>query len=165
MLDDKNLSLTMRELMPLVEEELKKGKDVMLPLKGFSMTPFLIHNRDSIVLTAMNSRSIRVGDMVMFKREGGSYAMHRVYKVHSDNTFDIVGDAQFVGDKNIRYDMLVAYVPKVIRNGREIDCEKGFWRTVMTGYMKLRMTHPLTAERLLKIYRILFARSLENSNE
>ena len=132
----------MRELMPLVEEELQKGKDVMLPLKGISMTPFLIHNRDKVILTALNSRKIKVGDIVMFRRKDGSYAMHRVYKCHGNKSFDIVGDAQYLIDEGICYDMLVAYVPRVIRNGKEIDCERGFWRTAMTAYMKLRIEHP-----------------------
>ena len=156
MLDDKNLSLTMRELMPLVEAELNSGKDVQLPIKGTSMTPFLINDRDEIILTAMNSRRIKVGDLVMFRRDDGSYAMHRIYKVNGDGTFDILGDNHYAPDRNIRYDMLVAYVPKAIRKGREVDCEKGFWRNTMTFYMNFRMKHPAFTQRIYrKIVRLV----------
>lgn len=156
MLDNKNISLTMRELMPYVEEELNNGKDVLLPVKGYSMTPFLINNRDSIILTRVNSRTVKVGDLVMFRREDGSYAMHRICRDNGNNTFDILGDAQYVADRNIRYDMIVAYVPKAIRNGKEVDCEKGAWRSIMTRYMRLRMKHPAVAKIIYKTLAMLY---------
>ncbi|MBQ8980021.1 MAG: S24/S26 family peptidase [Eubacterium sp.] len=150
MLEDKNISLTMRELMPYVEDELAKGKGIMLPIKGISMTPFLIDNRDKIILTAVNGRRIKVGDLVMFRRNDSSYAMHRVCKDNGDNTFDILGDNHYAPDRNIRYDMIVAYVPKAIRRGREVNCEKGFWRGLMIFYMKMRIKHPATTQRVYR---------------
>ena len=167
-LSDKSISLSMRELMPLVEEELKNGKEVMLPVKGVSMNPFLRHNRDSIILTALNGREIKVGDLVMFRRDDGSYAMHRIYKKYADNTFDIVGDGQVACDKGICYDMLVAYVPRAVRNGKEVSCEKGFWRFIMTAYMKFRLKFPSFTCRLYSLLRSLknlFSRGTENSDE
>ncbi len=148
MLDNKNITLTMQELMPLVMEELNNGKEVMLTVKGVSMMPFLRHNKDSIILTALNERTIRVGDLVMFQRANGSYAMHRVCRKHPDGSLDIVGDAQVQCDTNIPYDSLRAYVPRVVKNGKEISCEKGLWRFVMVRYMHFRLRHPAAAAKL-----------------
>lgn len=148
MSESKSLHLSMRELMPFLIEEIKSGKEVLLTVKGISMQPFLKNNCDSVYLTALNGREIKVGDIVMFKRLDGSYAMHRVYKIHKDASFDIVGDNQIEPDRNVTYDMLVAFVPKVIRNGKTINCQKGFWRFLMIRFMKIRMKNPHYAWRL-----------------
>lgn len=144
--------------MPFVEEELAVGKEVVLVVKGFSMDPFLVHNRDKVYLTALNGRQLRKGDVVMFRREDSSYAMHRIYHIHADGSMDIVGDSQFVCDERITDTMIKAYVPKVIRKGKTISCEKGIWRDSMIRYMNLRMQHPVLAKRMLrqsgKIYRL-----------
>lgn len=161
---EKNISLSMRELMPFVAEELENGKTVLLPVKGVSMEPFLINERDSIYLTALDGRDIKVGDLVMFQRNDGSYAMHRVYKKHSDGSFDIVGDNQAVCDENITYDMLVAYVPKAVRNGKTVSCEKGFWRFLMVRYMRFRLKNPKLSWRLygtiMRAFRVIRKPSL-----
>ncbi|MBR2134591.1 MAG: S24/S26 family peptidase [Eubacterium sp.] len=168
MLEDKNLSLTMQELMPLVADELASGKEVMLTVKGVSMMPFLRHNKDSIIMTALNGRSINIGDLVMFRRADGSYAMHRICRINADGSFDIVGDAQLKCDENITYDMLVAYVPRVIKNGKEISCEKGFWRFAMVSYMHLRLKHPKIAFKIYAVLRKIkhtIKSDMENDNE
>lgn len=155
MLENKNIALTMQELMPVVSKELENGKEVMLTVKGVSMMPFLRHNKDSIILTALNGRDIRVGDLVMFQRTDGSYAMHRICRKHPDGSFDIVGDAQVQCDTGITYDQLCAYVPRAIKNGKEISCEKGFWRFAMVRYMHFRLRHPAVAAKLYALLKKL----------
>lgn len=155
MLDNTNISLTMQELMPLITEELSNGKEVMLTVKGVSMMPFLRHNKDSIIMTSMNGRKIRPGDLVMFQRPDGSYAMHRVYRENKDGSFDIVGDAQVKCDTGITYDRMKAYVPRVVKNGKEINCEKGLWRFAMVWYMRFRLRHPAAAAKLYSLLKKL----------
>ena len=146
-------SLSIRELMPLVEEELAQGKEVLLPVKGSSMVPFLYNGRDSIYLCAPQQKRFRAGDLVMFRRKDGSYAMHRIYRVNGDGSYDIVGDNQIACDKAITHEMIKAYVPRVIRDGKEIDCTQGAWRALMVKYMKLRIAHPQLTRRLVAMER------------
>ncbi|MBQ6381621.1 MAG: S24/S26 family peptidase [Clostridia bacterium] len=148
-MDKTTLSLSMRELMPFAENEIAAGREVLLPVKGNSMVPFLRDGRDSIYLSAPK-QSFHVGDLVMFRREDGSYAMHRIYQVNQDGSYDIVGDNQIACDKAITNGMIKAFVPRAIRDGKEIDCTKGAWRFAMVVYMKLRLNHPKLTQRLMR---------------
>lgn len=134
------ISFTMSELMPLVQEQLENGEKVSLTVKGVSMQPFLMDGRDSIVMVAVEKRLPVVGDLFMFRRPDGSYAMHRVFSVNSDGTLDFVGDNQLMPER-VPQEALVAYVPRVVREGKEIDCEKGYWRRKMTRRMLFRQRH------------------------
>lgn len=142
MIEKNSVFLTMNELMPIVRERLEEGQTVTLTVKGVSMQPFLTNDRDSIFLISAKDRKPGVGDLYMFRRDNGSFAMHRICAVNADGSLNFVGDNQLLVEKNITPEMLWAYVPAVIRNGRKIDCEKGFWRNKMTCRMKFRLRHP-----------------------
>ena len=154
--EKETLSLSMRELMPFVEEELAAGKEAVLTVKGYSMDPFLVHNRDKVYLTALNGTPLRKGDVVMFCREDGSYAMHRIYKIRADGSMDIVGDSQYICDAGVTPSMIKAYVPKVIRKGKTISCEKGLWRFWMVRYMNLRMRCPRFTKHVMRLCNKLY---------
>ena len=68
--------------------------------------------------------------------------MHRLYRIEKDGTYTFIGDRQYKTEEGIRRDQIKAYVPYVIRDGRKIDCEKGFLRSVMTDHMVFRVHCP-----------------------
>ena len=53
--------------LTMVEELLKQDKQVSLPIKGNSMAPFLINNRDCIYLERPK-RVLKKGDFVLYQR-------------------------------------------------------------------------------------------------
>ena len=67
----------------------------------------------------------------MFRREDGSYAMHRICRVDSDGSLDFVGDGQLLVEKGISPDVLAAYVPEVLRKGKIINCRGGIIHSLM----------------------------------
>ena len=150
MTEKHSISLSMRELMPLVIEQLEKGQTVSLTVKGVSMHPFLENGRDSIIMTAVGDRTPRVGDLYMFRRADGSYAMHRIYAVNDDGSLEFVGDNQLLLER-VEQNALVAYVSKVVRNGKTIDCDKGYRRQRMIRRMNFRQRHPGTVRRLASV--------------
>lgn len=83
-----------------------------------------------------------MGDLYMFRRADGSYAMHRLCRVNADGTFDFVGDGQMLVDKGITSEQLAAFVPGVRRNGKTINCERGIIRGLMTARMLVRVRFP-----------------------
>ena len=139
MTEKKSISFSMSELMPFVIEQIESGQTVTLPVKGVSMEPFLRDNKDSIFLVSPKDREPEKGDLYMFRRADDSYAMHRVYSVNSD-TLDFVGDNQFILER-VSKDAVVAYVPRVVRKGKEINCEKGYPRNKMIRRMNFRQRH------------------------
>ena len=151
MTEKETLSVSMRDLMPVVIEQLENGQIVSLKIKGVSMQPYLMDEKDSIFMVSPQGHTPKLGDLFMFRRKDGSYAMHRLSRKNNDGTYDFVGDNQFVPDCGLTNQQLVAYVPNAIRNGKKISCEKGFLRFYMIQRMLFRRDHPKTAQRIIRI--------------
>lgn len=163
---ENTIQVPLAELMPVILDAIAQGQTAELTVRGTSMEPFLINGRDTVCLAACGGRTLRTGDLVMFRRTDGSYAMHRICRVHPDGTFDIVGDNQLACDRQITADQVVAYVPRVIRNGKPVNCEKGAWRRTMVAYMRLRLRWPKLAYGLVRLlsYPAKALRLLKKSN-
>ena len=147
-----SLSYSLNDLMPIILKQLEDGQTVKLTVKGVSMEPFLIDGRDAIIMEAPGNNVPRVGDLYMFRRNNGSYAMHRLWDIASDGTYVFVGDNQIQTDKGITESMIMAYVPRVIRNGREINCERGLLRSLLTLRVKFRLRFPRTVLLLHSLF-------------
>lgn len=81
----------MEEIKNLISE----GKSVTIKVKGYSMSPFLVHERDNICLTGWNDEDIVPGVVALVKDMRGIYLVHRI--VARDG--DII---TLEGDGNIR---------------------------------------------------------------
>ena len=136
-----------RMVVSVVLEMIKDGGSYPLSGSGYSMKPFLCEN-DTLILTSVEGRRIRVGDILLYERDNGKFVLHRVYKVKRDGTFEFVGDNQYKAEKGIRQDQLRAYVEKVIRNGKEIDCGKPFIRIAAIINMLYRVKVPFISYRI-----------------
>lgn len=105
----------------LLEEyrELLKHEEIeALPLviSGNSMSPFLIHGRDTVYLSRPK-RPVKKGDVLLYQRANGAYILHRVYKVEGD-VYTMVGDAQEVLEPGIRRDQVIAIMTSAERKGK-----------------------------------------------
>ncbi len=112
------------QLMPQLLDMLEVTEPVPLVISGGSMTPFLVHGRDTVYLSKVK-KPLQRGDMVLYRRDSGSYILHRVYRVE-ENTCTMVGDAQTWLEQGIRPDQILAVVTAVRRKGKLL--QKGsFW--------------------------------------
>ena len=110
----------MEPLLALLDEV----EAVPLVISGSSMTPFLVGGRDTVYLSKP-SGPLKKGDMVLYQRQNGSYILHRVWKVEEDS-FTMVGDAQFFLEPGIKQEQVRAIVKAVRRKGKLL--QKGsFW--------------------------------------
>lgn len=129
------LSLPLKEMYPLIEETIRAGREITITVRGNSMSPFLHDSRDQAVLASAEGRCIRRGDIVFYQRDSGQFVMHRVYDVRADGVMRFAGDAQWELETGVRPDQIRAFVPRVVRKGKEISCEKGVWHWVMRMYL------------------------------
>ncbi|MCQ2180862.1 MAG: S24/S26 family peptidase [Bacteroidales bacterium] len=61
---------------------LAEGKDVEILTKGVSMLPFIVGDRDSVLLRKDNgSRPLAPGDIVLARIAGTNYVLHRVMQI------------------------------------------------------------------------------------
>ena len=69
-------------LIPEIIKYLEQGHTVTLPLKGFSMRPFLESNRDMALLTS--PKNIKVGDPVLAEIAPKQYVLHRIININGE---------------------------------------------------------------------------------
>lgn len=118
------------EYMKVVQELLEEGRDVPLVVTGNSMSPFLIHERDQILISRID-RPLKKGDMAFFRRKTGQYIMHRICDIKKDREsgeekYYFVGDAQTVIEGPIDRAQIFGVINAVYRKGNHL--EKGsFW--------------------------------------
>lgn len=63
-------------------ELLAEGKDVELMPKGVSMLPFIVGDRDSVVLRKDDDlRPLVAGDIVLARMNGPVYVLHRIVRI------------------------------------------------------------------------------------
>lgn len=103
----------------LVEDLLaamQETQAVPLVISGSSMVPFLVHGRDTVYLSKLE-RTPKRGDMIFYRRDNGTYILHRVFRPGED-ACDMVGDAQTGIEKGIRRDQMLAIVTAARRKGK-----------------------------------------------
>lgn len=148
-----------REYVSILRDLTEEGHEVNMLIAGGSMTPFLIHQRDYIYFSKPDS-PIRRGDMVFYQRDTGQFVMHRVCKVckgqgaNGENTYDIIGDAQFDIEHGIRRDQIFARVNHVQRKGKMIYPGDFWWEFFEKVWIRVIPFRRLFVKGYSVIYRL-----------
>lgn len=138
------------KLLPEVTAMVNEGHTVTLPLRGFSMRPFLEDGRDKALLA--KPTDVSVGDAVLAEVAPGRYVFHRLVKVEGDRV-TLRGDGN-LGTESCRLSDIKAKGIAFYRKGRTTPdrIEGRKWR--IYSYVWTRL---LPIRRyLLFIYRHLF---------
>ena len=120
---------------------LQEAQAVPLVISGSSMTPFLVHGRDTVFLSRLEQAPKR-GDMIFYRRTNGSYILHRVYRV-GENTCDMVGDAQTAIERGVPRDAMLAVVTAVRRKGKLLKKGSFWWDFFEKVWIRLVPVRPL----------------------
>ena len=107
----------------LVRKQLEESGQAYVRVTGISMQPLLCHLRDGVVIVP--PEQIRRGDIVLFDRKNGRYALHRVIRKRKSG-FDMAGDNQWFMEKDLPYDQIVGVVSCIERKGKRISRENFF---------------------------------------
>ncbi len=103
-----------------------RGKEVVLTITGSSMSPFLIHQRDAVMLGRISTPP-KKGDIVLYNRVDGSFVVHRVRKVSGEGYY-MIGDGQMETEGPLPRERLHAIVTKVRRKGEWLGNDSLKWR-------------------------------------
>ena len=107
------------EMAEHIQALLEETENVPLVISGNSMSPFLVHGRDTVFLSKI-TKPVKRGDIVFYRRDNGRYILHRVYRVNED-CCDMVGDAQTAIEPSVRYENMIAVVTAVKRKGKILN--------------------------------------------
>ena len=103
---------------------LEQGKRVTIPVKGFSMLPFIRGGKDLVVLEKADRDLLKADDIVLFHigtQGGGRYVMHRILVVDGDQV-DIMGDGVPYNHEHVLRNQILARAVEIIRGGkRSVD--------------------------------------------
>lgn len=131
----------------MLKELVLEGKDVSMLIAGNSMSPFLIHERDRILISPIKE-PLRRGDMAFFQRKTGRYVMHRIRSVRKNRQtgqkeYYFIGDNQTETEGPIERDQIFGVITAVQRKGKWLRPGNFWWeffRHVWLGIIPLRRT-------------------------
>ena len=107
----------------MVRRQLSEEGWANVRVTGNSMRPLLRHLRDAVTIVPPDE--IHRGDIVLFDRKNGRYALHRVIRT-GKHGFDMAGDNQWHVEKDLPYEQIVGVVCAIVRGGKYVSCEKVF---------------------------------------
>lgn len=98
---DSNTKITTRQmanavLLPEVIRMISEGHTVTLPLRGFSMRPFLEDGRDKALLA--KPEQVNVGDAVLAEISDKRYVLHRIISIKGDHV-TLRGDGNLANEE------------------------------------------------------------------
>lgn len=108
------------ELMPVMRDRLASGQSIRFSPQGTSMLPMLRQDMDSVVITSPQVR-LKKYDIPLYQRSNGRYILHRIVEV--GDTYTCMGDNQFVKERGIRHQQVIAVVTSFYRGEREYKTE------------------------------------------
>lgn len=118
--------IDLNEYMPVLIDLINEGKEVPLMASGSSMTPFIVHQRDTIFISKPD-QPLKKGDMVFYKRDNGQYVMHRIHHINQSNELFIIGDAQTEIEGPIQQEQVFGIIHKIKRKGKIIQKDSFWW--------------------------------------
>lgn len=101
------MEMELKYLLPVIEEKLNNGQSVKLSPMGTSMLPMLRQGTDAVVLSPVTGK-LKKYDIPFYRRDNGKFVLHRI--VEAGDTYSCMGDNQFVIERNVRHDQVIAYV-------------------------------------------------------
>lgn len=138
--------IILEEVRQLLNEN--PERNVSIVVVGFSMRPFLEHQRDRVVLSY--PKEIKKGDAVLALVAPNRYVLHRIIKKEG-NMLTLMGDGNVRGTESCKVEDVIATTTAFIRKGNTYASNSWQWR-----YYSWIWLHLTWVRRwLLAIYRRL----------
>lgn len=127
-----------------LEELLNKHDSILIAPKGYSMYPLIVPERDEVILTRLDDRKLKRGDVVLFRRMEGTLILHRIVKV-TDEGYYLTGDNQTELEGPVAREQIKAVLKCIIRKNRHIFVtnpvyiiitKMWLWLLPVRGYIK-----------------------------
>lgn len=121
----KKLVLPNEILMGEVERLLSQGTTVTIMTKGNSMLPFIVGERDSVILKPYGEPC--VGDIALAHLDNGAYVLHRIIGISDSGVITLMGDGNIRGTEHCHASKLCGKAITVIRKGRKCNPDSKSW--------------------------------------
>ena len=139
--------MTDNEIIEEAVRLVREGVNVTLPVNGYSMLPFIIGGKESVILHRPGL--IDVGDVVLAWVDGNRYVVHRIIKLDYDRV-TLMGDGNVAVTEHCRLNDIKARVTHVVDAKDKTHYLYNRWR--MLGAKVWYWLRPIR-RYLLAIYR------------
>ncbi len=102
------------EYFKCVKQIIEQEGSVKIRIKGYSMTPVLMDNRDELLLSPCTK--LKKWDIVLALLSNGQYVLHRIIKIDG-NRITLMGDGNVRGCEFCYTKDIVAIVSEIYRYG------------------------------------------------
>lgn len=134
----------LRDVEPLMREVIEAGGEFVMNSNGTSMLPMLSDGKDRIVLVRA-SLPLKRGDVALYKRKSGQYVLHRAVKIYPDASYGMCGDNQYIIERGVTDDMIIAKLKAYIKAGKRIECAGLGYRFYVSALCFRRLYKRLSA--------------------
>lgn len=107
--------LSIQKLGPAFKALILEKSKVKITVTGNSMYPLLRSGIDEVILTY--GQSYKKGDVVFYKRDNGSYVLHRIVG-KKDNAFYIAGDGEIHKEYPVYDEQIIGVATAFVSRGR-----------------------------------------------
>lgn len=144
----KQIKVNNHLLMQEITNLFKAGKEsVTFTVRGYSMRPFLEHERDKVVLVP--PRTPHIGDVVLAEVSKERYALHRVIATDGKR-YTMRGDGNPLKMKEtFTEENIIGIAKAFIRKGKTVDTGSLLWKYYSAAWEFLKPSRRI----LLAIYR------------
>ena len=114
------------EVVPTAVMFVEEGREVILPVNGRSMLPFIVGGIDSVAL--YKPGTLRKGDVVLAYTQEKGYVIHRIDSIDG-NSCALLGDGNLAQREHCQLADVKAIATHVIRpNGKRKPLNEGWLR-------------------------------------
>lgn len=115
----------MKDLLPIIEEQLQAGGSASFTVHGTSMQPLLFDRRDSVVIA--KNPVYKKRDIILYRRDNGLFILHRIVGVKNGD-FVCRGDNQTENEYPVKSGNIIGAVREYERNGVRRDMNEATQR-------------------------------------
>ena len=112
--------VSFENLYPIIESTIKRGNEFSFCAFGRSMLPFIRDGKDVVTL-GPTTDSLKVNDVVFYRRDNGQFVLHRIIRARRDGTYDLCGDNQGYVEKGVEPRQIIAKLVRIERNGKTVS--------------------------------------------
>lgn len=125
------VKVSLDNIYSIMEEMLEKGKEVTFTTNGDSMRPLLLSG-ESVTLKRFDR--YKKGDVVLFKKEDGSFVLHRIIKIKGD-TVSTQGDALIGKDEPFDKSKIIGKAVAFLKKDKALSVSDFSYFIYKTVYM------------------------------
>lgn len=115
---------------------LRQGINIKTKIQGRSMYPLVLPGKDYVTVAPIKGKKIRLGDLVLYRKEAGVLVLKRVCKIDREGCY-LAGDRQTVLTGPVKRKLLVGKAIRIEKEKMNISVKNPIYRLYALLMVKL----------------------------